>query len=201
MTLRFTLGWEEGVYKQQQRADISSAGLWQLHTLNNLPSSLRHSSSTVSFKSALKTDFFSSVLQMPCLCAWSCVPFVSHAQMSVCAWKWWERCWMKCCSVFTELIASLCMCVLFCWPYCFCIVRFGFPSVSCKRLTALQILFHITLDTLILAFQHHSSTAWRQNVGQRGLECVYLSRASSCHVNSMFWNSLLLLLSSQPHMF
>ena len=43
---------------------------------NNLPYSLRHSSSVASFKSALKTHLFSSWLWMPCLCHLCAIGFV-----------------------------------------------------------------------------------------------------------------------------
>ena len=84
-----------------QRAFFYQApSLW-----NNPPYSLCNASSA-SFKSALKTHLSPSclcacccVLLVLCLCACACMCVCVCVCTSVC-WKWWERCWIKCCSVF-----------------------------------------------------------------------------------------------------
>ena len=61
-----------------------------------------------SFTSSLVTHFFSSGLWMLCLCACSCLPLVSSVCVRVggggWAGEWWEICWIKCRSVFLQLI-------------------------------------------------------------------------------------------------
>ena len=104
------------------------------------------------FKSALKTHLFSSGLWMPCVCACSCMPLVL-----VC-WKWWERCWMKRCSVLVYAVSRVkctqgCLYILLTLLFLHCAF---WALVRCKRLTntLLHYITHIRINACPNSHMH-----------------------------------------------
>ena len=55
--------------------------------------------------SALDSEYLACVCYCVCVCV---------CTRTCLCWKWWERCWMKCCSVLVYVISGVSLCSCFC---------------------------------------------------------------------------------------
>ena len=60
-------------------------------------------------------------------------------------WKWWERHWVKCCSVFVYVISTISLCIWFCTysaDYCFCFIVHFRITLGVSALYNINTLLH-----------------------------------------------------------